>query len=225
MHIQFEAVGSCYSHVLPMTMVAPITAIMQQGGSTVPNWDDNDSPYLSYIGGGDRTKRLRTMRACPFIARLFSEDQIVKSAADGGEKRGIAIRMPDPIAVYGGEGAPYRAATGTESQSGDPFVVKNSSGNLVDLPSLRSIPHPSEFLLMMDYGNTLGCGQLASKAMTYPSSGPQIYPVDRHGGGVNCLFGDGHADWITLSRLSSQDAAGGCIGASAGNGNPWFAMN
>src|SRR5437867_3185661 len=29
------------------------------------NWDDTDSPYLNYLGGGDKTFRLRTMRICP----------------------------------------------------------------------------------------------------------------------------------------------------------------
>ena len=77
----------------------------------------------------------------------------------------------------------------------------------------------------MDYGNSMTCGQLTCKAMTYPSSGPRIYPADRHGGGVNCLFGDGHADWFTVGKLKAQDSLGLCAAAPSGNGNPWFAMN
>jgi prepilin-type N-terminal cleavage/methylation domain-containing protein/prepilin-type processing-associated H-X9-DG protein len=188
-------------------------------------WDDNASPYLSYIGGGDRTKRMRMMRACPFIARLYSESQITDDAAQGGEKAGHCYSMPDPIAVFGNNITVYRTATSSGAPSTSPYRVQNAAGVTFDLPSLRSIPHPSEFLLLMDYGNSLTCGKLVSGATSYPSSGPKIYPVDRHGGGVNCLFGDGHADWYALSKLRAQDAVGLCAGAPSGNGNPWFAMN
>lgn len=181
------------------------------------NWDDNDSPYLPYIGGGAKAKRLRTMRVCPFIARLFSESQIVVD-----QKGGHSYTMVDPSALWGG--APYRQATGSLAPASSPFRVVGADGKAYDLPTLKSLPKASDFLLLMDSDGSSGhCPQLVARATGTPASGPtNVKPIDRHGGGVNCLFGDGHADWVILSKLQSQDAAGGCNSAG---GNSWFVMN
>jgi prepilin-type processing-associated H-X9-DG protein len=181
-------------------------------------WSDVYSPYGRYLGTNSFAT-MRNMRVCPFIAQFYSQDQIINGAA------GYSYSMPDPQAVYGG--APlYRTATGATAASTSPYVVTDpSTGFRIDLPTLRTVPNLSTFLLLMDGGNSMRCGQLSLRATSIPSSGPAIRPCDRHGGNVNCLFGDFHVGLVSTNQLRAQDDTGGCAVAPAGQGNPWFSMN
>lgn len=168
------------------------------------NWDDASSPYLQYVGGGDKEAKFRTMRVCPFIGRLVKAD---------GSDQGHSYSMSKPQALYGGS-PNYRDI---DKSGTSPFVVGGTW-----LPSFKNVPKPAEFLLVMDGGNSMKCGDLVKTATGEPNSGPKIKPVDRHGGGANCLFGDFHADFVPLTKLQAQHDAGGC---DAVEGNSWFMMN
>jgi prepilin-type processing-associated H-X9-DG protein len=176
------------------------------------DWDDNGSPYVSYLGGGNPTARMRTLRACPAITRLFSAQALLEDPGPAGHSYSMML----PIALYGG--APvYRTIT----LGASPYVVSGTQ-----LPSLKSLPRPSEYLILMDSDGGVAsatCGNLMARATTIPTAnGPSVRPSDRHGSGVNCLFGDFHAEFIVLTKLKAVDDAGGCTSAT---GNPWFNMN
>jgi len=86
--------------------------------------------------------------------------------------------------------------------------------------SIKTLPKPAEFLIMLDSkGNTLTCGGLKDAVTQInSSSGDTISAVDRHQGGVTCLFGDFHVEYVTLPRIIAMD--GNCP-----NGNPTFESN
>ncbi|HUJ10339.1 MAG TPA: type II secretion system protein [Verrucomicrobiae bacterium] len=171
--------------------------------------------YLSINASGNiasQDYKLRLMRQCPFINRLYSDSRI----ANG--ENGTGYTMPKPQAM-GINGNPNYV--NVDGASPSPYVVNGSV-----LPSLRNVPKPAEFVLMMDYGNSVGCGGgsspgFASAAQAYPTSGPHIRTMDRHGGGINCLFGDAHAEFYPLAKLQQLDAAG-CGGTK---GNPALVIN
>jgi prepilin-type processing-associated H-X9-DG protein len=184
-------------------------------------WDDTatpGSPYARYLAVSNSRAAIRAMRVCPFIAQYYSQDQIVD---------GLAIHsysIPDPQAKWGGIPL-YRTATGSSAPASSPFRVYGADWNTYDLPTLTTVLNRSTFLLLFEYGNSMRCGELYSKSITIPSSGPRIRPCDRHGGSVNCLFGDFHVELVSTQTLQGVDASGGCVGAPAGYGNPWFSMN
>lgn len=170
------------------------------------DWSDAGSPYTSYLGGGDSVGTMRNMRVCPVIAARFTQEQIVAGQA------GFSYSMALPQAKFGGLSV-YRNIDTLNS----PWNFNNSI-----LPTLRYLPNPSQFLLIMEGGGNLPCGTLVNKVSSVPSTGPPIKPIDRHGGGVNCLFGDFHVEFISAQTLSNQDAMGGCTTPA---GNSWFNMN
>jgi prepilin-type N-terminal cleavage/methylation domain-containing protein/prepilin-type processing-associated H-X9-DG protein len=180
------------------------------------NWDDVgtafQNPYLNYIGGGDQTKRIRTMRICP-------------ARRAGGDVSGSSFHSYSmPIGTYVAGGA-YASADGGRS----PFV-DTATGYY--FPSLKALPKPSEFLLLIDSsGHTLKCGGGApgnlTKAVTEANAPPAdtVSAIDRHGGVVNCLFGDYHVETVPLSRIKTQDSLS-CDDATDPKAfNWWFAMN
>lgn len=177
------------------------------------NWDDvpntPPNPYMGYLAAGNVSKdeRIKTMRICPYIRRTMSHDQILSSSVH-------SYSMALPSAKYG-TSSNYRLLSA--STTGNAWVDAN--GNY--WPSLKSVPLAAEFLLIMDGGNTVQCGGLVSMATRYPSSDPSTLVVNRHLGGVNCLFGDFHVEWVSLEKLRMQDAVS-CGGAT---GNSWFDMN
>ncbi|HUJ10038.1 MAG TPA: prepilin-type N-terminal cleavage/methylation domain-containing protein [Verrucomicrobiae bacterium] len=170
------------------------------------------NPYMSYLAGpqdiGSQVLRMRTMRQCPFINQFYSETLI-----EGGDN-GIGYSLAKPQAK-GINGDPNYIDC--DSAYPSPYVISNST-----LPSLKDVRKPAEFLLLMDGGNSLSCGHLVNLATTIPTHGPPIKPIDRHGGYVNCLFGDQHVELVSAQTLTNQDAMGGCGNST---GNPWFRMN
>ena len=162
------------------------------------NFDDADSPYCNYLGGGDKTARMRLMRLCPAVRGRMTQAQI-----EGSGKH--TYSMPKPTAYAGG-------GYGTIGPNNDNFVGW----------SIKALPKPAEFLMLIDSkGNTLQCGGLkdAVTLINSSASGDTISAVDRHQGGVTCLFGDFHVEYVTLPRIIAQD------GVSCTKGNPWFMVN
>jgi prepilin-type processing-associated H-X9-DG protein len=80
-------------------------------------------------------------------------------------------------------------------------------------------------LLIDGNGRTLYCGGLVSAISTTntnPTIGTDAVPaVNRHGGAVNCLFGDFHVELVTAQTITNQDA----ISCNTPPGNPWFTLN
>lgn len=166
-------------------------------------WDDSNSPYYRYLGGSDtvatmRGTTMRRMRLCPAVQARMTPKEI-----DYG---GIhTYSMPVAMRNVGG-------AYQDTSPQPNGFWGFN----------LKTVPHPSQYLLMIDSkGYTLKCGGLVKAVTTVNTtfSGDSIPAIDRHGGGVNCLFGDFHVEWVSSQTLSNQDKVS-CI-----TGNPWFMMN
>ena len=179
------------------------------------NWDDVgtsfSNPYLSYIGGGDQSHRIRTMRICP--ARRGGVD------VDNSSFHSYSM----PIGRYLKSGS-YLDANGGSS----PFV-ENSVSPPAYFPSLKSLPRPSEFLLLIDSsGHTLKCGATAlNDAVTGVNALPAdpVSAITRHGGQVNCLFGDYHVETVPLSKLKTQDSYACDDPSDPTKFNWWYAMN
>jgi len=162
------------------------------------NFDDSSSPYARYLGGSDPATTMRMLRICPAVAARVRTDQILAYAVH-------TYSMPIATVNVGG------AYQDVSINPGSGFLGFN----------LRTPPYPAQYLLMIDSkGNTLKCGGLVSATMTInTSSGDSVTAINRHGGGVNCLFADQHVAFVSSQTLSNQDAV------SCSHGNPWFMMN
>ena len=168
------------------------------------NFDDNNSPYASYLGGGDPTSRMRLMRACPAVRGHYSDAAIVNQV---GIPHASLHTYSMPIATIPSGSQAYAA------------IKPDNSGFLGW--SIKSLPKPAEFLIMLDAkGNTLNCGKLVDAVTTLnSSSGDSISAIERHQGGVNCLFGDFHVEYVSLPRLQVQDKV------SCDHMNSWYSVN
>lgn len=173
------------------------------------------NPYLGYLSGtkARQNERIRRMRICPYV-----QSKIGGSTLNGYIDGSIpncpqSYSMPIPQARYGTSSS-YRDIDGVLSS---PFL--DSAGN--KWPNLKSLSQPAEFLLLIDSdSHTLKCGGLVARVTSLPANGPQVRPLDWHSGGVNCLFGDYHVEWVTEGKIREHDAP--CGGST---GNPWFNMN
>src|SRR5206468_236545 len=84
-------------------------------------------------------------------------------------------------------GAVYQNA----DTAGSPY--HDNAGNYT--PSVKSLPKPSEFILLVESkGGTLKCNDLTS---AIDGSGADPLPaLQRHQGFINCLFGDYHVETL-----------------------------
>jgi prepilin-type N-terminal cleavage/methylation domain-containing protein/prepilin-type processing-associated H-X9-DG protein len=174
------------------------------------DWSDCCSPYLGYIGGGNACPRMRTMRVDPYIGRTMSRNDILNIGTTG-------YTMVLPQAIYG-TSSNYREIDAVASS---PYYV-GPAGSKSIIGSFRGLSKASELLLIIDGGNSTRCGGLVGRATSNSGdNGLGVKVIERHGGGINCLFADGHVDFAQIEKLKQIDAAG-CGGAA---GNPWFRMN
>jgi prepilin-type N-terminal cleavage/methylation domain-containing protein len=167
------------------------------------DWDDIDAPTLAYIGGGERKHRMRTMRICPAIRGKMRQSDIDLSQFH-------SYTMPIGQYLAGDE---YHDA----HEVGSPFF-----DGVNYWPNLKSLPKPSEFLLLIDSsGHTITCSAF-TEAVTLgdPSASKDHLPaIERHSGAVNAMFGDYHVEYLPLQRIIDQDALACDVG------NPWQMMN
>jgi prepilin-type processing-associated H-X9-DG protein len=180
-------------------------------------WDDTSGTvegktvtnvYLRYLGGGNYVTTIRTLRICPYVAATVPNFSF------------HTYSMVEPLAI-GLEGIrTYQSVT--EANEGSPYSD-------TEWITLNTVPYPSQFLLLVDGSSqfvhangSIGSGPsgLAADANGIPA-GDTTRAIDRHGGGVNCLFADQHVSWITYSNLVQQDTVP-CCGTVP---NPWFAQN
>jgi prepilin-type processing-associated H-X9-DG protein len=161
-------------------------------------WDDDSSPYLPYIAG---TRKAHKLRICPARAARMTQAQITSS-----KQRDYSMPLPS----YTKNGVVYETV-GVDS----PF--SDAHGNI--WPTLRRLRKSSEYLMLLDSsGNPLSCGGLNEAVNGVPAN-DTVRAINRHGRGVNCLFGDFHAEFVSYDRIVKQDMI------SCSSGNPWFMMN
>jgi prepilin-type N-terminal cleavage/methylation domain-containing protein/prepilin-type processing-associated H-X9-DG protein len=166
------------------------------------DWDDVDGPLLQYIGGGERKHRLRTMRICPAVRSRMRPAEIDQSAFH-------SYSIPVGQYLAGNE---YHDA----NEPGSPYFDGASYW-----PNLRSLPRPSEFLVLIESsGHTITCSGF-TEAVTEGDLKPNKDPrpaIQRHGDGVNAMFADGHIEFVSLPRILRQDAL------PCDAGNPWLRL-
>ena len=169
--------------------------------------DGATNVYMSYVGGGDPQLRIGRMRVCPYVARKYSDDQLRKLS---GGSAVHTYSMPTPLAKT----SPFNSYA---------VLPGYPTAGATVFPNVRQIPFPSQFIVLIDSsGHTLTCGGSAlTKAITDKPTNDDTKPVDRHGGGVNVLFGDFHVEFTSQSAIAAADTLS-CGGTTA---NPWFAMN
>jgi len=201
-------------------------------------WDDAGSsealPYRDYLmhtstdpNDKMRSHRARVMRICPAIAAKMG---VGSKSSDIGCTTLHLYSMSIPRAIWGANMtyADIDSAVNPYHSGGSPTPLGNT------FPVLKSVPYPAKYLLMIDAYN----GQVArySYMVTAVTSIPAppaggfepvdaagLKPaIDRHGGGVNALFGDGHVSFYMLSAMQAQD---GPVPASGISTQSWFQLN
>lgn len=168
------------------------------------NWDDIDAPTLRYIGGGERKRRMRTMRICPAIRSRMKQSAINLSAFHS---------YSIPIGQYWSAGNEYHDAY----EVGSPFF---DGANY--WPNLKAARNPAQILLLIESsGHAIVCASFTD-ALTAGDPKPDkdhVPAVNRHGAGVNALFGDNHVEFLPLHRIILQD------NLPCDLGNPWLMLN
>jgi prepilin-type processing-associated H-X9-DG protein len=186
-------------------------------------WDDTTGAingnmatnvYLRYLSGGNSLAMLRALRECPYVAATVSNNPAPSLHS---------YSMVDPL------------ATGLQGLNAYLSVSEQNSGSPnfdTEWIALRTVPYPSQFLLLMDggsqfvqakgaSGNSSGAKSLVGDANGIPA-GDTTRAIDRHGGGVNMLFGDFHVAFVTSNQLAAADAL---PVPRTDPTNPWFCEN
>ena len=180
------------------------------------DWDQagKANVYGNYLGGGwspggsvvpSVSARMRFMRLCPANRSKYKGYDIASGTHSGDHDYSFPI--PAVIQLDG--------TYATEPPDvGGYYAI-----------SLRAIPKPAEFLLLVDSnGNqTVVCGVLSNAVSSLDKSG-QWTASQRHGSGVNMLYGDFHVDWVPYKAVVAMDTSPGCV-LSGANPGWWQAMN
>jgi prepilin-type processing-associated H-X9-DG protein len=141
------------------------------------------------------------MRICPARAARMTRAQIADSV-----QRDYSMPLPS----YTKNGLVYETV-GVDNRFSD------VRGNI--WPTLRLLHKPAEYLMVLDSsGRPLSCGGLKNAVNGVPAR-DTVRAIKRHGGGVNCLFGDMHTEFVSYDRIVKQDMI------SCSSENPWFMMN
>lgn len=165
------------------------------------HWDDDKTPYMRYIGGGD-VHKIRLMRLCPARRGKVPQNTHSYEMPTGLWRKGFNM-------------------TGADS-SDSPFVI-----NGVYWPNFRRVPKLTEYVVLTECrANTFHCASDAfHKAVTTLHTGAApadpLTTIQWHAKTVNMLFGDYHVESFVLAQIDNMDAAGG---ASCSAGKPAFML-
>lgn len=174
------------------------------GGTAAPlNWDDTTSSdktltnaYLPYLSGGNPLLRIRTMRACPYVARKYSD-------------------MSGQASVHN-----YSMLIPSVRKTGLAYTAMVADGQGYYWPNMLALHNASDYCIMLDTsGHTLSCGGLVDAVTKYSGTDDPMAALDRHSGSVNALFGDFHVEGVSAGTIAAQQAINCSIG------EPFFVMN
>jgi prepilin-type N-terminal cleavage/methylation domain-containing protein len=177
-------------------------------GAGTPNFDDDTSPYVTYLGGNtdnaSRQHRMRTMRICPAVSSHMPQDWIDGGLSVNGTAGSVhSYTMPTPNVLKLGSWSPEQ---------------KDANGFLGT--SLKSLSDPSSFLVMIEGSSeTLTCGGLKSAIEKIPSN-DRVRVIDRHASSLSCLFADFHVETLSEQQIVVNDQNCGSITKP----NLWFDM-
>ena len=161
------------------------------------HYDDNNTPLEKYFGHTDSAHtKLRTMRVCP--ARRERVDMTSVHSYNM------------PIGTYN-----YKFGVVNANVAGSPFFAGANYW-----PNLKSCPNPSQYVMLIDCnGNTLNAGQFHDRTTLQGTGTDSVVPIQRHSAIINALFGDYHAEGLTINKVDTFD-----VNAST-SGNPASMLN
>ncbi|HTS19861.1 MAG TPA: hypothetical protein VMP11_19955 [Verrucomicrobiae bacterium] len=168
------------------------------------HFSDYGSPLYRYLGTTANADRYG-LRACP--ARVAA---LPLSTFEGST---AVLNYEMPVGTYR-RGLAY----GSANSGSSPYYYGTSPCPCY-WPNLKSCHDPAQLLLMIENnGHTTEAGGLfASVTTVVPTDADQVPAIYRHGGLINCLFGDLHVEAVTTNTLRAADAMG--------KGGPWFTLN
>ncbi|HTS19724.1 MAG TPA: prepilin-type N-terminal cleavage/methylation domain-containing protein [Verrucomicrobiae bacterium] len=155
------------------------------------HFSDSKTPLQPYFGTANALQKLRTMRTCP--SRLGKVNMNVGP---------LGYNMP--VGTFA-QGLSY----GNADSGSSPFYYGKSPCPCY-WPNLKSCRYPAQFVLLLECnGHTTYAGKFVSSATTVTSTDiDQMLPNQRHLALLNVLYGDFHAESVSVQQLAAMDAAG-----------------
>lgn len=94
--------------------------------------------------------------------------------------------------------------------SSDTKTLSYSMNERLDNQGLPQVQSPSSCVLLVDESKTLNDGFFALPTQSNPPPGPDMFletdrPTDKHNGGANYSYVDGHAKWHKAAQMKPTD--------------------
>ncbi|HVM59942.1 MAG TPA: type II secretion system protein [Verrucomicrobiae bacterium] len=157
------------------------------------------NPLGSYLGAKNNVQeKLRLMRICP-------------------ARRGYCQNLSNCYS-YGMPIGSFRVLANQYAYCGTPGNPYYGGIDMPYIPNLKSCPFPAQFVLIAEArGNTMKMNDAVSYSNTpYDSSTPSqadpMIPIQRHVAVLNYLFGDYHAEALTIDQITTISSPCGSSG-------------